>query len=208
LKFNPPPNWPAPPAGFTPEPGWTPDPSLPAPPPGWQLWVEDHVTLPGETTEGTRHYKQAITSFWVGIAFFLGGAISTIVTAHSTTGFYWYGGMIFGVIALVRAFTAYRAARKDGAPSLSGLAKTVAIVGLVAVVGSGVTAAAAFIETESLSETAGSCWHADDDGMAVVVSCDDTHEFKAVSEVTDAAQCPSDLYLEGDGDSVLCLEED
>src|SRR6187431_799402 len=51
MKFNPPPNWPTPPEGFVPEPGWTPDPTLPAPPPGWQLWVEDDVLLPGETTE-------------------------------------------------------------------------------------------------------------------------------------------------------------
>ena len=121
MKFNPPPNWPTPPEGFVPEPGWTPDPTLPAPPPGWQLWVEDDVLLPGETTEATRHYKQATTSFLVGVGFFLAGAISTIVTANSTTGIYWWGGMIVGVIGLVRAFTEYRTARKDGAPNLTGL---------------------------------------------------------------------------------------
>lgn len=40
-RFNPPPNWPSPPAGFVPEPGWEPDPSWPPAPPGWQVWVED-----------------------------------------------------------------------------------------------------------------------------------------------------------------------
>ncbi|MEV0799444.1 DUF4041 domain-containing protein [Kribbella sp. NPDC050281] len=40
-RFNPPPNWPSPPAGFVPEPGWEPDPSWPPAPPGWQLWVEN-----------------------------------------------------------------------------------------------------------------------------------------------------------------------
>jgi RsiW-degrading membrane proteinase PrsW (M82 family) len=37
--FNPPPGWPAPPAGWEPPPGWQPDPRWPAPPPGWQFWL-------------------------------------------------------------------------------------------------------------------------------------------------------------------------
>ena len=37
--FNPPPNWPKPPDGWTPPAGWTPDPSWPAPPDGWELWI-------------------------------------------------------------------------------------------------------------------------------------------------------------------------
>ena len=41
LRFNPPPNWPAPPPGFVPPPRWQPDPAWPPPPPGWQLWVPD-----------------------------------------------------------------------------------------------------------------------------------------------------------------------
>lgn len=41
LRFNPPPGWPPPPAGFVPPPGWQPDPSWPPTPPGWQLWVPD-----------------------------------------------------------------------------------------------------------------------------------------------------------------------
>ena len=43
-RFNPPPNWPAPPPGVTPPPGWQPDPSWPPPPPGWQLWIEEPTT--------------------------------------------------------------------------------------------------------------------------------------------------------------------
>ncbi len=39
MRFNPPPNWPVPPAGWTPPPGWRPDPSWGPAPPGWQLWV-------------------------------------------------------------------------------------------------------------------------------------------------------------------------
>lgn len=41
MRFNPPPNWPAPPAGWVPDQDWRPDPSWPAPPPGWQLWMND-----------------------------------------------------------------------------------------------------------------------------------------------------------------------
>jgi hypothetical protein len=41
MRFNSPPNWPQPPAGWSPPPGWEPDPSWPQPPPGWQLWVDE-----------------------------------------------------------------------------------------------------------------------------------------------------------------------
>jgi hypothetical protein len=41
MRFNPPPNWPPTPPGWTPPPGWQPDPSWPPPPPGWQLWVSE-----------------------------------------------------------------------------------------------------------------------------------------------------------------------
>lgn len=39
LRYNPPPGWPVPPAGWSPPAGWKPDPKWPEPPPGWQLWV-------------------------------------------------------------------------------------------------------------------------------------------------------------------------
>jgi hypothetical protein len=41
MRFNPPPNWPRFPNGWTPPPGWQPDPSWPPPPYGWRLWVND-----------------------------------------------------------------------------------------------------------------------------------------------------------------------
>ena len=40
VRFNPPPNWPAPPIGWAPPLGWRPDPAWGAPPAGWQVWVE------------------------------------------------------------------------------------------------------------------------------------------------------------------------
>jgi RsiW-degrading membrane proteinase PrsW (M82 family) len=47
--FNPPPGWPAPPAGWEPPPGWQPDPRWPPAPPGWQFWTQPHpaATQPG-----------------------------------------------------------------------------------------------------------------------------------------------------------------
>jgi hypothetical protein len=42
-RFNPPPNWPAPPPGWFPPPGWQPASEWPVPPPGWQLWIDDGV---------------------------------------------------------------------------------------------------------------------------------------------------------------------
>lgn len=44
-RYNPPPNWPAPPAGWTPGPGWRPDPNWPEPPPGWQLFIDDVLVV-------------------------------------------------------------------------------------------------------------------------------------------------------------------
>jgi hypothetical protein len=41
MRFNPPPNWPEPPAGWSPPPDWEPDPAWPQLPYGWQLWIAD-----------------------------------------------------------------------------------------------------------------------------------------------------------------------
>jgi hypothetical protein len=46
MRFNPPPGWPSPPAGWTPPQDWKPDPAWPAPPPGWQLWIPDSPDAP------------------------------------------------------------------------------------------------------------------------------------------------------------------
>lgn len=45
LKFNPPPNWPSPPAGFVPPAGWHPDPAWGPAPPGWPLWIDQRSWL-------------------------------------------------------------------------------------------------------------------------------------------------------------------
>jgi hypothetical protein len=45
MRFNPPPNWPQPPAGWSPPPDWVPDPSWPQPPSDWPLWIADDETV-------------------------------------------------------------------------------------------------------------------------------------------------------------------
>lgn len=51
MRFNPPPNWPRLPDGWSPPPGWQPDPSWPQQPPGWPLWIADDefVISPGRS---------------------------------------------------------------------------------------------------------------------------------------------------------------
>ena len=51
LVFNPPPNWPAPPAGWFPTPTWRPDPAWGPIPDGWQLWVEEPDPAPLKAEE-------------------------------------------------------------------------------------------------------------------------------------------------------------
>ena len=47
LRFNPPPNWPAPPEGFEPPAGWQPDPAWGPAPEGWQIWIDDSAPSSG-----------------------------------------------------------------------------------------------------------------------------------------------------------------
>ncbi|MCY4632214.1 MAG: DUF4041 domain-containing protein [bacterium] len=54
--FNPPPNWPRPPDGWTPPSGWKPDPSWPPPPDGWKLWTTpdaDTAAAPTDLQDAT-----------------------------------------------------------------------------------------------------------------------------------------------------------
>ena len=62
LRFNPPPNWPAPPEGFNPPAGWQPDPAWGPAPEGWQLWVEDSV--PGGSAGSAPQTSSAADAAW------------------------------------------------------------------------------------------------------------------------------------------------
>lgn len=62
LRFNPPPNWPAPPEGFNPPAGWQPDPAWGPAPEGWQLWVED--SAPGSSAGSAPQASSAADAAW------------------------------------------------------------------------------------------------------------------------------------------------
>jgi len=76
MRFNKPPNWPAPPAGWTAPPGWEPDPAWGPAPPGWRLWQDDRAWV-------ARH-KVATGVGGTVLAFFMLGAVSVAIGPDST----------------------------------------------------------------------------------------------------------------------------
>ncbi len=50
LRFNPPPNWPQPPPGWTPPTDWKADPRWGPTPAGWRFWVDDAPSAPAPAT--------------------------------------------------------------------------------------------------------------------------------------------------------------
>ena len=82
MRFNPPPNWPQAPAGWSPPPGWEPDPSWPQPPPGWRLWItdDDFVISPyGASASQARStqpwYRRTVSVVLLLIFFFPAGLV-------------------------------------------------------------------------------------------------------------------------------------
>ena len=82
MRFNPPPNWPQLPAGWSPPPGWEPDPSWPQPPSGWRLWIaeDEFVISPHHATRSRTQstqpwYRRTISIVLLLIFFFPVGLI-------------------------------------------------------------------------------------------------------------------------------------
>lgn len=73
MRFNPPPNWPPVPPGWTPPAGWHPDPSWPPPPTGWPLWVPDRN--PGRRTA-------VILGAVVAVLLIAGAAVVTVAVTR------------------------------------------------------------------------------------------------------------------------------
>jgi hypothetical protein len=83
MRFNPPPNWPPAPPGWTPPPGWQPDRSWPPLPPGWPLWVPE----PRRRKTGLILGALAATLLIaVGVVVAIVAANRTATTAAPTTG--------------------------------------------------------------------------------------------------------------------------
>ncbi|NMN98652.1 YncE family protein [Nocardiaceae bacterium YC2-7] len=77
MRYNPPPNWPAPPPGWQPDQNWQPDRSWPPAPPGWQLWVDDEQTPLG--AQQSRRKRPYIV-----------GALAAVVVLALAAGGVWY----------------------------------------------------------------------------------------------------------------------
>jgi hypothetical protein len=77
MRFNPPPNWPPSPPGWTPPPGWQPDPSWPPPPPGWQLWVSE------DPVRSTRRRNGLIIGAVVAVLALAAAAVIAVVVLRS-----------------------------------------------------------------------------------------------------------------------------
>lgn len=73
MRFNPPPNWPPVPPGWTPPAGWHPDPSWPPPPAGWPLWVPERN--PGRRTA-------VILGAVVAVLLIAGAAVVTVAVTR------------------------------------------------------------------------------------------------------------------------------
>jgi len=83
MRFNPPPNWPPSPAGWTPPAGWSPDPSWGPTPAGWQLWVDDTSPTP---SRGPKRRGRWIVPTAVGVvALLVGIGIGNTSKTKTTT---------------------------------------------------------------------------------------------------------------------------
>ena len=65
-KYNPAPNWPAPPEGWVPPEGWQPDPTWGPPPEGWQVWIDDTSATPVDPDVLWEGKGQPIKGFGAG----------------------------------------------------------------------------------------------------------------------------------------------
>ena len=123
-RFNPPPNWPLLPEGWTPPPGWSPDPEWPPVPAGWQLWVDD---------ESPRGRERALGKILLAV---IGGVGLLLAIVGAVTG--GIGGALvmlgltvlvlgLGAVIIGRRWWALIGSRKTGAALLAAGVATVII---------------------------------------------------------------------------------
>jgi hypothetical protein len=92
MRYNPPPQWPQPPAGWSPPPGWVPDPSWPPPPPGWTLWLDDDPVKKKHTRRNVVLAVLAVLVIIVGVSAAVSGGDKDKVTS---------GGAVKGTLSTV-----------------------------------------------------------------------------------------------------------
>jgi hypothetical protein len=125
VRFNPPPNWPAPQPGWTPPPGWVPDPSWPPPPEGWLLWTEHSATADAASGAGMGPgaRKSGRPPRWVIL---VGAVVIGLIIANLTPGV--LGHVLALIVWGLAAWACLRPAR-SGAKSA---ARTWARIGVAA----------------------------------------------------------------------------
>jgi len=96
VKYNPPPTWPPPPAGWTPPPGWQPDPAWGPPPEGWQLWTKVRANPAAwrwSFLSALAYYVLLIAALAIGL-----GGVDAEVAGELLVSFL-LGGAVVGLIA-------------------------------------------------------------------------------------------------------------
>jgi hypothetical protein len=167
-RFNPPPGWPAPPAGWSPPPGWQPDPAWPAPPPGWPLWVEEPQVPPvpqGSQSPG-RPLALADARWTIGgaAAIFLGSFLPWISNADNGDFTVHINGgaqatsAIFGLIAAGLGAAIYTKSARGAfvKPGAYGFTIPLLVLSILGILGYGIFAiagVAGFQETDALGDT-------------------------------------------------------
>ncbi len=201
--------WPAAPAAGETVPG------LAAPAPAAFPQPTAFGTFPGPASEEGLHARRGATrTFWIAIAVLVGATVSTILASGDSGGIIWTGGFVFGLVLLVRAAVAYRAARRAGAPAYSSRGWLGAAGGLVACVAVGVVAVVSYAAPGTVlphvATGVGSCWDEADGEFLEPVDCGDPHAFLAVEQVEVLDSCPLEAawYVEADDSGYLCLRED
>lgn len=155
MRFNPPPGWPRPPAGWTPPPDWQPDPSWPAPPPGWRLWVEDAQVTGAADSTGAAWLMGGGAAVFVGAFLpWISGATSYLYQvnggAKSSTAF--LGVVFIGGGAAIRYFSAPGRSRR---PAVRALAISLLVLVSFGILGYGGFAVAGMVGYQDQSDLLG-----------------------------------------------------
>ncbi len=168
--------------------------------------------VPAPTTSPASDLRTVTTRFWAGVVVFLIGAGSAYLAAGGRVGVIWTGGMLFGVVLMVRAVIAYLRARRAGVPGYGARGWSGALGGIAVCVVGALAAVSAHASPGSLPGTSatqvGTCWSGT--SMLERVGCDDDHDFVGVQVVDSPQDCVADAqdYLDAEGGGYLCLRED
>ncbi|GAB6897130.1 resistance to Congo red protein [Kineosporia succinea] len=227
MRFNPPPNWPVPPQGWSPDAGWSPDPSWPAPPENWPLWLPDGSgpadELSARLSAAFRRQKYErrtmLVFFWCGVVMLPGQAVMSLGADDRVEAvFFWGFGVLASLVLLGMSLRDYLRLRRAGQRPVRVLGwvagSTSLALAVTVLLGAGALLVYApvpwFVEGE---EEGSGCWRdydensADDWVRVVEVSCETEHDYVTSATVASEDLCPQDyeLVVETDDERVACL---